>query len=165
MTEQKTLEQRVNEDLASDSPPLSNQEYLDYLMNNCIHYYYEISGGLRTPHRYDGKREISEDEYKRRALSGESIFPIEPNEKGEFKLYLNNMHYNMKRDKSKQLNKFRVFLRKKYPNLFTHYINADEFANGEIGKINEDYSVKIFLILEGYNKKVPKRDRVLKIWI
>src|SRR3989344_5099560 len=105
MAEQKTLEQRVNEDLVSDSPPLSNQEYLDFIKSNFPYYTYdprveEIDDRIRY---YDRGKEISGIEYISKIESGERGFDIQINMNKKEEIHKNNAYVNLRFIKTLQL--------------------------------------------------------------
>lgn len=189
MTEQKTLEQRVREDLMSDGPPLSNQEYLGFVKANFPYYTYDPPRkGFEKKLRYYNRGEgVTKREYDE-IMKKERHFCLDIRESGEYKLDTNNAESNIRNGKTPQLEKFRSYLREKYPKLFENYLKlgkrSTELTLKTFDLLNEGrrdlaealseenkehfgtynaYTIKLCLILNEYNQKVPEEDVVVGI--
>jgi hypothetical protein len=157
MSDLENLEQRVKEDLKLDSPPLSNQEYLDFIKSNFLYYTYDprIEEIENRSRYYDRRKEISEREYISRIGSGERGFDIQINMSKREEIHTNNAHANLRYRKTPQLDKFREYFRENYPKIFDSYFKSE--------KVNDNYTTKIVLILENYNNNVNSEYRIVGI--
>ncbi len=182
MAEQKTLEQRVNEDLMSDNSPLSPKEYLEFVKTNFPYYTYNpFEEDLDKKSRYySGGKEITSGEYDKIIEKGERHFCLQLDRSGNYKLHTNNAQSNLRYRKTPQLEKFRDYLGVNYQKLFKTFFELSEQDSKSIinvfdlinnGKDTSDlpkfytpeYTIKLCLILNDYNQKVSEEDKVVGI--
>ncbi len=172
MKNTKNLEQRVKEDLANDSPPLSQKEYTEYIKNN-FHYTFrdelaEFESRLndRVKH-YDKRKEISEDEYHSKK---ETSFSITKKLDGKETLYTDSIIHQVFYGRTPKQKKLNTYLKENYPDLLKEYkslaLKSIDFKKGskkELVEGYDSYATKLLLVANEYNQNAPKEDKVLII--
>ena len=172
MTSTKNIEQRVKEDLANDSPPLSQKEYVEYIKDI---YHYTLHDKIaefrlrlddRVKH-YDKRKEISEDEHRMKASKG---FIITRELDEEETIYTDSIISQVFYGRTPKQKKLNSYLKENYPELLKEYkslaLKSIDFKKGSKKEFVEGYdayATKLLLVANEYNQNAPKEDKVLII--